>query len=95
MSRLQETVLTVVFAVIYLVAAFMWEKAIARIVVWWVSEFIAARSSLSDLQAIGYILVALFYSFVIIPSFLWFPVVLFKELKYLWDNALDDKPTLI
>jgi hypothetical protein len=86
MRNFKELPLLVLGGVIYLASALMWEIAIARITIWWGEQFIILRPTLTGYQPAIYTMVGLFFMLVVIPQFFWFPVLLFKELKELWDD---------
>lgn len=94
MRNYQEVVALLVAGIVYATAAVFWEIAIGKTVWWWAVELLLLRSSLSALEAAGYTAVILFFVLVVIPHFVWFPVTLFRELKYLWDDATDTRHVL-
>jgi hypothetical protein len=83
MRKCQEALLVLMYVLIYLVSAAYWEIALVKIVLWWGKQLIALRPLLNDAQSFFYTIVAIVFSTVVIPHFVWFPVLLTKELIYL------------
>lgn len=83
MRKCQEALIMLMFVLIYVASAFYWEVALVKIVMWWGKQLIALRPSLTDGQSFLYTLVAIVFSTVVIPHFVWFPVLLTKEMLYL------------
>lgn len=89
MRNVKVALIWLVCGIVYMTSAVMWEVAIARITIWWGEQFIQLRPTLTGHEPMMYTIIGLFFMLVVIPQFFWFPVLLFKELKELWD----DQPT--
>jgi uncharacterized membrane protein len=86
MRKYQHLPLWAICGIVYLVSAYYWELSIFRLVSWWVKELVELRPNLTTFQSWLYVTIAGVYALIIIPHFVWFPVMLFKELKYLYDQ---------
>jgi hypothetical protein len=78
MHKGKEVGFFVLCGLVYLVSAAFWEAAVVKLVWWWGYQFLALPHSISR-----FVIAALF-ALVIIPHFVWFPVTLFKELRWLF-----------